>query len=331
MSLCCDENWDRRISVGSQAFMQAFKNCSNINIPSDKELILSAVTLGTSCYEGMFQGCTGLTKTPILPATTLSSSCYKDMFSGCSNLTSLSSGQLPATALAESCYEGMFSNCTKLATIPADLLPATTLADMCYHRMFLYCAFTTLPEGLLPATNMTFGCYWKMFEDCRSLTTVPDNLLPAMNLATACYARMFFRCTSLQSGPELPAINPAPACYFVMFRNCKSITHVKCMVYLDENHRNGNDKASELAPYNKTEDPPLDNLRTWEVIDMWTVFNKWLTKSPSGESYNVPNNNSCVYEYNSNMPTSIFSISIAGATLVPSNWTKTPIAPPSTP
>lgn len=315
--------------TSNSCYKEMFRACTSLTSIPD----LPATTLASSCYEGMFSGCSELATIPanLLPATTLAPSCYKDMFSGCSNLTSLSSGQLPATALAESCYEGMFSNCTTLATIPADLLPATTLADMCYHRMFLYCAFTTLPEGLLPATNMTFGCYWKMFEDCRSLTTVPDNLLPAMNLATACYARMFFRCTSLQRGPILPAINPAPACYFVMFRNCKSIKYVKCMLYLDENHRNGNDKAPELAPYNKTEDPPLDNLRTWTVIDMWTVFNKWLTKSPSGEFYNVPNDNTCVYEYNSNMPTSIFSISIAGATLVPSNWTKTPIAPPSTP
>lgn len=317
-------------TIDNSGCKEMFKGCISLtSLPSGQ---LPATTLATSCYEGMFSGCSKLATIPanLLPATTLAPSCYKDMFSRCSNLTSLSSGQLPATALAESCYEGMFSNCTKLATIPADLLPATTLADLCYHRMFLYCAFTTLPEGLLPATNMTFGCYWKMFEDCRSLTTVPDNLLPAMNLATACYARMFFRCTSLQRGPILPAINPAPACYFVMFRNCRSIKYVKCMLYLDENHRNGSDKVPELAPYNKTEDPPLNNLRTWTVIDMWTVFNKWLTKSPSG-GFDVPNDNTCVYEYNSNMPTSIFSISIAGATLVPSNWTKTPIVPPSTP
>ncbi len=329
MSLMLDEHDVRQSSVGANAFKQAFKDCANINIHPDldKDLFLSAETLNASCYEGMFQGCTSLTKTPMLPSTTLATSCYKDMFSGCSSITSLPSGFLPATTLAASCYEGMFSNCTSLATIPSGLLPATTLADMCYHRMFLYCAFTNLPSGLLPATNLAFGCYWKMFEDCRSLQTVPNNLLPAMNLATACYARMFFRCTSLQRGPDLPAINAAPACYFVMFRNCAAIKYVKCMLYLDETQRNGSDKNSALSTYNKTEDPPEDNLRTWTVIDFWTVFNKWLTKSPSGESYNVPNNNTCEYVYNSAMPTSIFTISIAGATLIPSNWVKTPVAP----
>lgn len=329
MSLMCNANWVRQSAVSANAFKQAFKDCDNIDIhpDSDKDLFLSAETLNASCYEGMFQGCTGLTKTPKLPSTSLATSCYKNMFSGCSSITSLPSGFLPATTLAASCYEGMFSNCTSLATIPSGLLPATTLADMCYHRMFLYCAFTNLPSGLLPATNLAFGCYWKMFEDCRSLQTVPNNLLPAMNLATACYARMFFRCTSLQGGPDLPAINAAPACYFVMFRNCAAIKYVKCMLYLDETQRNGSDKDSALSTYNKTEDPPEDNLRTWTVIDFWTVFNKWLTKSPNGESYNVPNNNTCEYVYNSAMPPSVFSISIAGATLIPSNWVKTPVAP----
>ncbi len=49
-------------------------------------LILPATTLTTSCYEGMFHNCSGLTVAPKLPATVGATNCYKDMFEGCSNL-----------------------------------------------------------------------------------------------------------------------------------------------------------------------------------------------------------------------------------------------------
>ena len=73
MSLMCDENWVRGDTVGDQAFYQAFKGVA-VNIPADKDLNLSAMTLGISCYEGMFNGCTSLIKAPVLPATTVAAS-----------------------------------------------------------------------------------------------------------------------------------------------------------------------------------------------------------------------------------------------------------------
>ena len=267
MSLICDENYDRQTEVGSQAFYQAFKGSTTVNIHPDKDLILSAETLNQSCYEGMFANCSRLNKTPILPAT--------------------------------------------------------TLADMCYHRMFFECDnLTSLPEGFLPAMNLAFGCYWKMFEGCDMLATVPSTLLPATTLATACYARMFYKCKALTSGPNLPALSPAPACYFVMYRNCSALTSVNCMLYLDESQRNGD----EITGYYKTnDDPPADQLRTWEICTMWSVFNKWLTSNAGG--YSIQNTSSCVFTYNTNVPSSIFSVKIAGANYIPTMWTKTPVTP----
>ena len=52
-------------------------------------LILPATTLTTSCYEGMFHNCSGLTVAPKLPATEGATNCYKSMFEGCSNLLSV--------------------------------------------------------------------------------------------------------------------------------------------------------------------------------------------------------------------------------------------------
>ena len=67
-----------------------------------------------SCYQDMFQGCTGLTQAPSLPATTLATYCYQNMFSGCTGLTQAPS--LPATTLASSCYDSMFRYCTNITS-----------------------------------------------------------------------------------------------------------------------------------------------------------------------------------------------------------------------
>ena len=175
MSLMCDENLIQRPSVGDQAFQNAFKELNNIDIHPDKALLLSAIMLGTSCYEGMFEGCTALTKLPILPATTMASMCYNRMFFGCTGLTTIPEGFLPATTLAFGCYAKMFSNCTGLVTVPDKLLPATTLAKACYHCMFAKCSsLVKAPE--LPATKPEPGCYFTMFRWCTSLQEVKCNI-----------------------------------------------------------------------------------------------------------------------------------------------------------
>ena len=76
---------------------------------------MPATTLGTNCYQYMFQNCTALTDAPELPATTLSGNCYQYMFQGCSSLTTVPA--LTATTLASRSYMGMFRNCTALTEL----------------------------------------------------------------------------------------------------------------------------------------------------------------------------------------------------------------------
>lgn len=134
-----------------------------------ENLILPATTLGESCYDGMFWGCTSLTTLPSLPAMTLASHCYTIMFGGCSSLTSIPNNYLPATTMAEYCYQGMFAQCTSLTTAPS--LPATTLANSCYYQMFDGCTSLTIaPE--LPATTLAGSCYAGMFSGCSSLSHI---------------------------------------------------------------------------------------------------------------------------------------------------------------
>ena len=211
-----------KIGGDMSSIVDMAKNCckyffKNTLITDASELILPWTTLADSCYEGMFYGCTSLTKAPKLPATTLAHSCYWSMFDGCTNLTN--APELPATTLAESCYNGMFEGCTNLTTAP--VLPATTLAGKCYSNMFQGCTnLTTAP--VLPATTMETDCYFGMFDGCTNLTTAP--VLPATTVKNGCYSHMFDGCISLATAPELPATTLADSCYEGMFMGCTNLT-----------------------------------------------------------------------------------------------------------
>lgn len=171
-----------------------FQNNTKIDIHPEKEYVLPATTLTHCCYNGMFNGCTGLTRVPELPATTLAYGCYINMFYGCTNLTTVPDNLLPVMTLTEHCYDQMFMN-SGLTVAPA--LPATTLATDCYLSMFRGCTSLTTAPAELPATTLANNCYNRMFQGCSSLTTVPT--LPATTLVEGCYCWMFIDCTSLNS------------------------------------------------------------------------------------------------------------------------------------
>ena len=247
-------------------------------------------------FQGIFKNCKWLLlkddKKLKLSATTLSKGCYADMFSGCTGLTSLAGIELPAvsTSLSARCFDSMFLGCTGI---------------------------TAIPVGFLPWTQLAFACYRKMFEGCSKLSEVPSGLLPAVNLAKACYIRMFWGCSNLTTAPELPAIKPAPACYFQLFRNCSSISYVKCLMLLTEEERT--DYAN--PGYNNDADPPVDNLEIWEVISMWSVFNKWLVNTN-----NQPLNNKSTSQFIKHPYMTYKRDNTGGANwmgVVPSNWEMT--------
>ena len=177
----------------------------------------SVVIPNECCFDGLFEGCTSLTKAPKLPATKLTDECYARMFGGCTSLTQ--APQLPAKTLADRCYQGMFIGCTSLTQAPQ--LPATTLKRGCYLGMFAGCtSLTQAPQ--LPATQLANSCYVNMFWECTSLTKAPK--LPATQLANSCYVDMFWECTSLTKAPKLPATTLARSCYKDMFSGCIRLT-----------------------------------------------------------------------------------------------------------
>ena len=218
MSLLSRDDFATATSVPDNAFRGLFFDNPHILSHPSKALVLPATTLGCSCYNDMFLGCTALTSAPALPATSLAENCYTEMFEGCTSLQTAPA--LPATTLAMGCYSSMFSGCTSLQTAPA--LPATTLAMRCYYYMFSGCtSLQTAPA--LPATTLAIGCYNYMFSDCTSLETAPA--LPATTLADGCYGSMFLGCTALTSAPALPATSLAENCYKAMFSCCTSLVN----------------------------------------------------------------------------------------------------------
>lgn len=167
MSMLFGSNFENQTDLTGYdyAFVYLFRN--NTNVVNASGMTLPATTLVSSCYYGMFRGCTSLTTAPELLAATLASSCYQYMFYYCSSLTT--APVLNATTLANYCYQYMFYGCTNLTTAPE--LPAATLAINCYANMFSSCAsLTTAP--ILSATTLASNCYRAMFNGCSSLSAV---------------------------------------------------------------------------------------------------------------------------------------------------------------
>lgn len=186
---------------------------------------------------------------------------------------------LSATTMSKGCYFEMFQECTGITKLDNLVLGVAPLTERCFDSMFLKCSgITSIPKGFLPWTQLAFACYRKMFESCIKLETVPSGLLPALQLEKACYTRMFWGCSSLEEAPDLLATTPAPACYFQLFRDCAKIKNVTCLMFLDSDQRTGYANP-DTSVYNNDADPPADNLKNWEIISMWTVFNKWLVTS----------------------------------------------------
>lgn len=223
MSLVCDGSYNKGNTLVADAFKNAFKNATWIDIPAGRPLKLSAVNLGANCYNMMFQGCTSLTRAPEFKTAisgNVPASACEEMFKDCTALVSV--GNLPDATVEASGYKGMFSGCTSLITVPANI--SGTSGDSACENMFAGC--TSLANAPVPTSN-TVGNrgYYGMFENCTSLIHAPE--LPAETLNNKCYEQMFINCTSLVSTPSaLPATNLADYCYEDMFNGCTSLSEV---------------------------------------------------------------------------------------------------------
>ena len=242
MSLICDANWVQQSSVVENAFKQAFKGRTNIDIHPDEDLRLSATNLGASCYESMFQGCTSLTKSPVLPATTSAASCYKSMFEGCTSLTTPPS-TLPVTTVENSALCRMFYGCTNLLSAPSFSNSLWIVKESGCSEMFSGCANMITPPPSLPADTLGYKAYFKMFYSCSNLKSIPEfphepgetyKLAAGTSAENGsqdglCY-QMFYHCDSLTTLEGKQLFNSSTqlqlGCFNDMFSTCVNLTTV---------------------------------------------------------------------------------------------------------
>ncbi len=199
MSLIKKEDFENVTTfTADYTFFGLFMNNAKIKNHTDatKYLVLPATKMTARCYQQMFDGCVGLTTTPVINVDcNAKECCMAGMFIFCTGLTTVAEGSKISGNMGESSCEQMFYSCSNLESVPSDLLPATSLADYCYMGMFYGCSKLTTVPVELPATDLKNYCYNSMFYGSASLTTAPK--LPATTLASDCYGNMFMNCTSL--------------------------------------------------------------------------------------------------------------------------------------
>lgn len=208
------------------------------------QLILPATTLGKSCYQNMFAGCTGLKNGPLnLPANTISQSCYENMFSGCTAIQRVP--YIQAKNLQKRCCYNIFSNCSNL-TLPPIInninyvsdysyvgafsgctnllyfqdLNTSDIQSQSYQQMFLKCSNLIYPPSLNSKNINSQGCY-EMFAGCSSLKYIPPLLMNNIkNNGNYCFTNMFSGCINANgSHAYLPITNLTLGCYNYMFKN----------------------------------------------------------------------------------------------------------------
>lgn len=152
-------------------FAMLFMNNAKIKNHTDatKYLVLPATKMTTRCYNRMFNGCVGLTKTPVINVDCdAKERCMYAMFMNCIGLTTVAEGSKISGNMGTNSCSQMFKNCSKLESVPSDLLPAISLATYCYYEMFRNCAkLKKAPK--LPAETLKDYCYYCMFKGCTDL------------------------------------------------------------------------------------------------------------------------------------------------------------------
>ena len=188
-------------NIGASGCLSMFHGCAALKVPED--YILSASTLGESCYYTMFGECKKLDRVPILPATTLAEGCYYGMFSDCSSGLTNANIILPATNIPREAYESMFSGCTNLRIIPT-----------------------------ICGETLSFRCYYGMFQNCTSLTSVNGLNLHSEIVPASAYSYMFYGCTGLKNGPDIRSQKYDDYACQDMFSDCTLLTNV--LLHLDD-------------------------------------------------------------------------------------------------
>ena len=229
------------LSLGCYHKMFAYSGITEA--PTLKSTILPNSTIyKEGCYSSMFEGCTGLTITPILNTPNLTPYCYHSMFKECENLVEIDNIQ--AVKLSAYSLSHMFENCISLTNEiwnETEQKHVSSITDFKFQQLSLHsCSYmfagcSSLTKALLFSPTVMFtSCYQGLYKDCTKLTKIV--YLPAKEIAYGCYAHMFEGCTSLeylsnisslteniQEKYILPASKLFANCYSSMFEGCTQL------------------------------------------------------------------------------------------------------------
>lgn len=181
----------RKIAGNGNHLKYMFLGCTSLEDASEIRLFVAAAQ---KPYEGMFKGCTSLTKPPKLLFKSVPANGCLSMFEGCTSL--VAPPQMNVTSLNNECFKNMFKGCTSLVETPN--LSATTLKPGCYQSMFEGCTSLTKVSNL-PSNFPNQNSYNSMFKGCTSLVKAPDLISTRTydSYMSDCYKEMFSGCSSL--------------------------------------------------------------------------------------------------------------------------------------
>lgn len=229
---------------GNRCYQEMFKNCTSlINVP-----IMNGTFRGTSSdvshFQGMFEGCTSLTKITNIKIAHKSggSGCKQAcarMFYGCSSLEDAS--KIDIKGIGTWFFQDMFGECTSLKTPPA--LKASLTSVAVFEGMFCGCTSLEYVPELPYTSSVPWGACNRMFKNCISLKESPA--LPASTSSNynengifigdgyvGAYREMFKGCTSLKKAGEISLRNLHSGACSMMFEGCTSLeTTPKMYVY----------------------------------------------------------------------------------------------------
>lgn len=136
-------------------FDSMFYSCSALNDAS--RISINYDTMSTSSCANMFYGTTALRTPPVISATTMGASCYAHMFERSGIDTP---PILPATTLANSCYDSMFRDCINLQSSPDLMVENVYGYAGCYKQMFYGCSRLNHIKAMIKNLPGTYTTQW---------------------------------------------------------------------------------------------------------------------------------------------------------------------------
>ena len=205
---------------GATVNKYSFTNMFSYTPVTEGTLNINGTHSGESIYEGIFQGCTELTKMEGEVNVSNNTSMFAYAFDGDKKLAKVPI--FVGTYSATNVLQAAFRNTSLTGIDFIDWSNITEVGSSAFNETFSGCTLlVTVPDKLpKPSTKS----YMSMFQSCTSLTIAPDFADDFTTAYESCCANMYNGCTKLKLAPAIPATQLGDSCFAGMFRGCASLT-----------------------------------------------------------------------------------------------------------